>query len=139
MDKIGVIFIALAVLDDNRAGTPLEERYDEGKSYDLDPHTAVRWVKRDKAQFATAADAEAAHAVIGWSRAGSIYSEPGGGDEEPDQANGTDEPGDDGTDFGKMTRAELEAFASEKSIDISTAKNKPAAIEIIVAALTASI
>lgn len=129
MGKIGVIFVALAVLEDNRAGTPLEERYEEGQSYDLDPHTAVRWVKRDKALFASAADAEAAHAVTGWSRAGSIYAD--------DPADVENEDGD--LDFGKMTKAELDAFAAEKAIDISAAKSKPAAIEIIVAALAASL
>lgn len=42
-------------------------------------------------------------------------------------------------DLHKMTKLELEAFAAEKGIDISAAKNKAEAVEIIKAAVSASI
>lgn len=43
------------------------------------------------------------------------------------------------TDLDKMTRAELEAFAAAKGIDISSAKNKGEAVDLIRAAVSASI
>lgn len=56
-EKVSITFDETRVVDDHRKGTADEERFVEGKSYNLTPRSADRWVKRGAARFTTPEDA----------------------------------------------------------------------------------
>jgi len=121
MKKIDVTFVETAVLDDLRVGTALEEKYEANTAYNLDPHTAVRWVRRRKAFFNSPADAEAARDVTGWSAPDTILPADGEAG-EADQVELT---------FDNMTVAKLRAHAEASGIDLGDATKKADIIAVI--------
>lgn len=52
--KQKVKFLETRVVQDARAGTKDEERYEAGKVYELDEPSAKRWVHRNAAEYAEA-------------------------------------------------------------------------------------
>jgi hypothetical protein len=56
-DKVSITFTETKVVDDHRKGSSAEERFEAGKTYDLSPRSADRWVKRGAAHFTTPEDA----------------------------------------------------------------------------------
>ena len=50
MTKVAVIFTEERVVEDERKGTPAEERYEAGKTYRLDRTSADHWIRRGYAK-----------------------------------------------------------------------------------------
>lgn len=55
MSKIKVKFLQTRVVQDERAGTSDEEKYEKGRTYELEPASANHWIRRGAAEPVTAA------------------------------------------------------------------------------------
>ncbi|MGE0289269.1 MAG: hypothetical protein AB7I42_26660, partial [Bradyrhizobium sp.] len=116
--KAAIRFLESRVVDDWRKGTPAEERYEEGKVYELEPRSADRWVKRGLAEFVDPASATIAQGAS--SNVGNQQLDRTKADQGSDTGQGDGEE----IDLDKLKKDELEALAEERGVDISDAKTK---------------
>lgn len=156
---VSIDFLETKVVQDERAGTANEERYEEGKTYRLSPRSADRWVKRGVAKFSTDEDAgkgAGASSDVSLNLQDRDRVDPTKFNAQPPQ--GTDTPGYtpkkdpeadkpaadapaiddekvkaavDARDFDSLTKAQLETLASGANIDVSSAKTKADLVAIL--------
>lgn len=124
MTTVKVRFTEDRVVQDEHEGTDRETRFRAGKTYDLDPRSADRWMKRGAAVFADRKSAEEADGKSGDVARASLDAgrRDVGGDEG--DAGGEGEGGEGASDLDNMTRAELEDLAKERGVDVSKARVK---------------
>ncbi|MBR2689172.1 MAG: hypothetical protein IKE42_15070 [Aquamicrobium sp.] len=100
-EMVNITFTETRVVQDEHAGTAREARFEADESYDLNPRSADRWVKRGVAYFTSEKDAVAKGAS----------SEPPADDAES-------------VDLEKLTKTQLEKLAAERGVNVVGAKSK---------------
>lgn len=100
-DKVNITFTETRVVKDEHEGTSRETRFEADESYDLNPRSADRWVKRGVAFFTSDKDAIAKGAS----------SEPITDDSKS-------------IDLEKLTKTQLEKLAGDRGVNVAGAKSK---------------
>lgn len=122
---VSITFDETRVVDDERKGTPEEVRFEDGKTYQLSPRSADRWVKRGAAHFTTPEDAAAARGAssdVALNLQDTDRSDPNATRKQPEGTGGKESGSGDGSgddDLSKKKVDELKAIAAERKVDIS--------------------
>ncbi|WBU27583.1 hypothetical protein OOZ54_12850 [Rhodopseudomonas palustris] len=140
-EKVRIKFTETRVVDDHRKGTPEEQRFDAGKTYEMSARSADRWVKRGVAEWAsdddraTAAGASADVTLVisdlNRLQLGTATDLPSN---EGQQVLGLDGGGDDRarkTDYNDMKVADLKALLEARGIPGGDVKTKADAVKLL--------